>query len=74
MCKDQRYCEPDLVRVCRSAWKKLLLVKILRALKMRMNSTKEAIETNGWCPSEGKERDGSGRAHTARHSQIPKDA
>ena len=63
MCKNQRHREPELVRVCQSAWKKLPLVKILRAFEMRKDCGQEAIETNGWCPSEGKGRGGSGRVH-----------
>jgi len=64
ICKNQRHREPELVRVFQSAWKKLPLVKILRAFEMRKDCGQEAIETNGWCPSEGKGRGGSGRVHT----------
>ena len=64
ICKNQRHREPELVGVCQSAWKKLPLVKILRAFEIRKGCAQEAIETNGWCPSEGKGRGGSGRVHT----------
>ena len=39
-------------------------VKNLRAFEMRKDCALEATETNGWCPSVGEGRGGSGRAHT----------
>lgn len=61
--KEKRHREPELVKVCKAAWAKVPLVKILHAFEMRKDCAQEAIETEGWCPTEGKGRGGSRRVH-----------
>ena len=39
-------------------------VKILQAFEMRKDCAAEALETEGWCPNEGKGRGGAKRVHT----------
>jgi hypothetical protein len=46
------------------AWAATPDVKILHALKMRRDCAAEALETEGWCSSEGKGRGGAKRVHT----------
>jgi hypothetical protein len=63
MNKDERHREPQLVEVCKKAWKALPLEKILIAFEWRKDCAQEAIETEGWCPMEGKGRGASIRVH-----------
>ena len=63
MNKDERHREPELVKVCKKAWKALPLKKILIAFEWRKDCAQEAIETDGWCPMEGNGRGGSIRVH-----------
>jgi hypothetical protein len=44
-----RHQEPELVKVVKKAWKKMPLVKILRAFEWRRDVASEAIEKGGWC-------------------------
>ena len=39
-------------------------VKTLQAFEMRRDCAGEALETEGWCPREGKGRGGAKRVHT----------
>ena len=64
MSKERRHREPELVKVCKKAWATVPPVKILQAFEMRKDCAQEAIETEGWCPTEGKGRGGSKRVHT----------
>ena len=64
MNKETRHREAELVRTCKSAWRALPGEKILQGFEMRKDAAAEALETEGWCPSEGKGRGGSKRVHT----------
>ena len=44
-----RHQEPELVKVVKKAWKKMPLVKILRAFEWRRDVASEAIEKGVWC-------------------------
>ena len=68
-----RHREAELVVVCKQAFKNLPPVKILRAFEMRKDVAQEAIETEGWCPQEGKGRGGAKRVHTdASYAELRK--
>ena len=46
-------------------------VKILRAFEMRKDCAQESIETDGWCPQEGKGKGGAHRVHVdASYAQL----
>jgi hypothetical protein len=48
-------------------------VKILQAFEMRKDCAQEAIDTQGWCPQEGKGLGGAKRVHTdAAHAKLRK--
>ena len=64
MNREDRHREPELVKVCKKAWATTPDVKILQAFEMRKDCAQEALETDGWCPNEGKGRGGSKRVHT----------
>ena len=61
---ETRHREPELVKVCKQAWATMPGVKILQAFEMRKDAAQESIETEGWCPNEGKVRGGAKRVHT----------
>ena len=61
---EARHREPELVEVCKKAWAATPDVKILQAFEMRKDCAAEALETEGWCPNEGKGRGGAKRVHT----------
>ena len=63
MNKTKRHREPELVEVCKEAWGVLPPVKILQAFEMRKDCAQEAIDTDGWCPTEGKGLGGAARVH-----------
>jgi len=63
MSVNARHSEPALVEVCKAAWQKLPDVKILQAFEMRRDCAQEAIETESWCPNEGKGKGGPRRVH-----------
>ena len=52
--REDRHREPELVKVCKRAWAATPDVKILQAFEMRKDCAQEALETDGWCPNEGK--------------------
>jgi hypothetical protein len=56
-----RHQEPELVK---GVWKKKPLVKILRAFEWRRDVASDALETDGWCETEGNNRGGAKRVHT----------
>ncbi len=64
MNKDERHREPELVKA-RRKWKGPLPPprKIIIAFEWRKACTQEAIETDGWCLTEGNGRGGSIRVH-----------
>ena len=64
MNKEARHREPELVRARKAAWKKLDPIKILEAFDMRKDRAQEAIDTEGWCPMEGRGLGGAGRIET----------
>lgn len=69
----ERHRAPDLVDVCKGAWAATPGVKILQAFEMRKDCAQEAIETDGWCPQEGKGRGGARRVHVgAAYDQLRK--
>ena len=55
--------EPELVEVVKQAWKNTPLRKILTSFEWRRDVAQEAIETEGWCPHEGKEGKGHKRVY-----------
>ena len=59
----ERQREPELVKTVKKAWRQLPPVKILEAFEMRRDVAHETLETNGWCPNEGKGRGGAKRVH-----------
>jgi len=63
MSVNARHSEPALVEVCKAAWQKLPDVKILQAFEMRRDCAQEAIETESWCPNEGKGKGGPRRVY-----------
>ena len=63
MNKDERHREPELVEVCKKAWKAFPLEKILIAFEWLKDCAQESIETDGWCPMEGNGRGSSIRVH-----------
>ena len=68
-----RHREPELVKVCKKTWLTVPDVKILQAFEMRKDCAQEAIETQGWCPQEGKGRGGAKRVHTdASYAKLRK--
>ena len=58
-----RHREPELVEVCKQAWAATPDVKIFRAFEMRNDCAQESIETDVWCPQEGKGKGGAHRVH-----------
>ena len=53
----------ELREVYKEAWAATPDVYILQASEMRRDYVAEVLETEGWCPSEGKGRGGTKRAH-----------
>ena len=49
---------PDLVETAKEAWDQLLDIKILEAFEWRRDVAQEALDTEGWCPMEGKGKGG----------------
>ena len=47
----------------KKAWAATPNFKIFQALEMRKDCAAEALETEGWCPNEGKGRGGAKGAH-----------
>ena len=66
-----RHREPELVEVCKHAWAATPDVKALRAFEVRRGCARESIETDGWCPQEGKGKEGAHRVHVdASYAQL----
>jgi hypothetical protein len=71
--KSKRQREPELVEVCKDAWENLPPVKIRQAFEMCKDCAQEAIDTDGWCPNEGKGLGGAARVHhDAAYSDLRK--
>ena len=60
---EARHREPELVEVCKKAWAATPDVKILQAFEMRKDCAAVALETEWWCPNEGKVLGGAKRVH-----------
>ena len=65
MSRDLRQREEELVKVVMDAWAAVPLVKVLRAFEMRRDCAQEALNTEGWCPQEGKGLKASLRVRTS---------
>ena len=63
MSTEARQREADLVKTVKKAWTQLPGIKILEAFEWRRDVAQEALETEGWCPMEGKGKGGSKRVH-----------
>ena len=63
MSTEARQREAELVKTAKKAWTQLPGIKILEAFEWRRDVAQEALETEGWCPMEGKGKGGSKRVH-----------
>ena len=63
MSTEARQREADLVKTVKKAWTQLPGIKILEAFEWRRDVAQEALDTEGWCPMEGKGKGGSKRVH-----------
>ena len=63
MSTEERQREPDLAKTAKKAWNRLPGIKVLEAFEWHKDVAQEALDTEGWCPMEGKGKGGSKHAH-----------